>query len=115
MLEVIQKEGLNARADALGKRARARLNELRTRNDIAPIDDVRGVGSMIAFDLVTQRGAKAPDGAAAKRMTNRALERGLILLSCGVSGETIRLLYSLTIEDDLFDAGLARLEEALKI
>ncbi|HRP09769.1 MAG TPA: 4-aminobutyrate--2-oxoglutarate transaminase [Terricaulis sp.] len=115
VLDVIEQEGLNARAEALGKKAKARLNELRTRNDIAPIDDVRGVGSMVAFDLVTERGASTPDGAGAKRVTARALESGLILLSCGVSGETIRLLYPLTIEDDLFDAGLARLEDALKI
>ena len=104
-----------ARADALGARAKARLKQIQTRNDIAPIDDIRGLGSMIAFDLVAERGAAAPDGAAAKRTTARALEHGLILLSCGVSGETIRLLYPLTIEDDLFEQGLNRLEQALKL
>lgn len=52
---------------------------------------------------------------ATKRTTTRAFENGLVLLSCGVSGETIRLLYPLTIEDDLFDQGLSRLETALKL
>ncbi|HVK80705.1 MAG TPA: 4-aminobutyrate--2-oxoglutarate transaminase [Verrucomicrobiae bacterium] len=115
VLDVIDSEGLLARANTLGERAKAKLRELQSRNDIAPIDDIRGPGSMIAFDLVTQRGALTPDGAAAKRVTARALEEGLILLSCGVSGETIRLLYPLTIEDDVFDEGLARLETALKL
>jgi 4-aminobutyrate aminotransferase-like enzyme len=91
VLDVIDEEGLCARAEQLGGRAKARLQDLRRRNDIAPIDDIRGLGSMIAFDMVTERGGAAPDGAAAKRVTARALENGLILLACGVSGETIRL------------------------
>ncbi|MEQ1818486.1 MAG: 4-aminobutyrate--2-oxoglutarate transaminase [Terricaulis sp.] len=115
VLDVIEQEGLLARADALGARAKARLKEIQTRNDMAPIDDIRGLGSMIAFDLITERGGATPDGAAAKRTTARALEEGLILLSCGVSGETIRLLYPLTIEDELFEQGLSRLETALKL
>lgn len=115
VLDVIEQEGLLARADALGARAKARLKEIQTRNDMAPIDDIRGLGSMIAFDLITERGGATPDGAAAKRTTARALEEGLVLLSCGVSGETIRLLYPLTIEDDLFEQGLSRLEIALKL
>ncbi|MBL8544154.1 MAG: 4-aminobutyrate--2-oxoglutarate transaminase [Hyphomonadaceae bacterium] len=115
VLDVIEQERLCERANTLGARAKARLEELRRRNDMAPIDDIRGLGSMIAFDLVSERGGAAPDGAAAKRVTARALERGLILLSCGVSGETIRLLYPLTIEDDLFESGLSRLEEALSL
>jgi 4-aminobutyrate aminotransferase/(S)-3-amino-2-methylpropionate transaminase len=113
VLDVIEQEGLLTRANALGERAKARLREIQVRNDMATIDDIRGPGSMIAFDLVTESGA--PDGAAAKRVTTRALEAGLILLSCGVSGETIRLLYPLTIEEDLFERGLARLEAALTL
>jgi 4-aminobutyrate aminotransferase/(S)-3-amino-2-methylpropionate transaminase len=115
VLDVIDSEGLLARANALGDRAKAKLKEIQSRNDMAPIDDIRGPGSMIAFDLITERGAKTPDGAAAKRVTTRALEEGLILLSCGVSGETIRLLYPLTIEDDLFEQGLNKLEAALRV
>ena len=115
VLDVIDGEGLLARANALGDRAKAKLKEIQSRNDMAPIDDIRGPGSMIAFDLITERGAKAPDGAAAKRVTARALEEGLILLSCGISGETIRLLYPLTIEDDLFEQGLSKLEAALRV
>ena len=115
VLDVIDGEGLLARASALGERAKAKLKEIQLRNDMAPIDGIRGLGSMIAFDLVARRGALAPDGAAAKRVTTRALEEGLILLSCGVSGETIRSLYPLTIEDETFNEGLTRLSAALKV
>jgi 4-aminobutyrate aminotransferase / (S)-3-amino-2-methylpropionate transaminase / 5-aminovalerate transaminase len=115
VLDVIDAENLLTRANTLGERAKAQLKELQTRNDMASIDDIRGLGSMIAFDLVAKRGDPAPDGAAAKRVTTRALEEGLILLSCGISGETIRLLYPLTIEDDLFEEGLNRIEKALRI
>jgi 4-aminobutyrate aminotransferase/(S)-3-amino-2-methylpropionate transaminase len=115
VLDIIESEGLCARAEKLGARARVRLEDIRRRNDMAPIDDIRGLGSMIAFDLVSERGGAAPDGAAAKRVTTCALENGLILLSCGISGETIRLLYPLTIEDELFDEGLSRLEFALAL
>lgn len=114
VLDVIAEEGLLARASALGEKAKAHLTALGRRNDMLPIDAIRGLGSMIAFDVVAERGASAPDGAKAKRVTARALEEGLILLSCGVFGETIRLLYPLTIPQDQFDAGLAKLETALK-
>jgi 4-aminobutyrate aminotransferase/(S)-3-amino-2-methylpropionate transaminase len=115
VLDVIAEENLLARAEARGARAKRRLREIESRNDMAPIDDIRGLGSMIAFDLVAARGGLTPDGVAAKRTTARALQNGLVLLSCGVSGETIRLLYPLTIEDDLFEEGLDRIERALQV
>ena len=68
---------------------------------------------MIAFDLLAARGSDEPDGAAAKRVTARALELGLVLLSCGIHGETIRLLMPLTASDALIDEGMAILEKAL--
>ncbi len=114
VLDVIEQEGLIARANALGERAKKRLVEMSKRNDLLPIDDIRGLGSMIAFDIVAQRGGRDPDGLAAKRVTTRALGEGLILLGCGVYGETIRLLYPLTIPDAQFEAGLDKIEVALR-
>ncbi|WP_421932005.1 4-aminobutyrate--2-oxoglutarate transaminase [Phenylobacterium sp.] len=115
VLDAIAEEGLLARAQALGERTRARLADFEARNDLRPIAGIRGPGAMIAFDLVTSRGGREPDGAAAKLVTAKALEEGLILLSCGIHGETIRLLYPLTISDALLDEGLDRLEDALRI
>ena len=69
---------------------------------------------MIGFDIVRTRGSHDPDGAAAKAVTVRALEKGLILLSCGVFGETIRLLAPLTTPDAILDEGLDILEASLE-
>lgn len=115
VIDVIEQEGLLERSEMLGARARERLSEMASNEALAPIDAVRGLGSMVAFDLVTARGGSEPDPIAAKRTTARALERGLILLSCGVSGETVRLLYPLTIPEDQFEDGLNILEDALRL
>ncbi|MFN3521216.1 MAG: 4-aminobutyrate--2-oxoglutarate transaminase [Phenylobacterium sp.] len=115
VLDVIEEENLLARAEALGQRTRERLAALASRNDLAPIAGVRGLGSMVAFDLVTARGGREPDAASARRVTAKALDGGLILLSCGVHGETIRLLYPLTIPDPQLDEGLDLLEHALRL
>ncbi len=113
VLDVIEEEGLIARANAIGERLRTTLEAFASRNDLLPIGHVRGPGAMVAFDLLAARGGDEPDGAAAKRVTARALERGLVLLSCGIHGETIRLLMPLTASDAVIDEGMAILEEAL--
>ena len=114
MLDVIAEEKLLERANAIGEKLRGRLAELARRNDLLPIANVRGPGAMIAFDIVKSRGTTEPDGDASKRVTARALEAGLILLSCGIYGETIRLLVPLTASDAILDEGLAALETALR-
>jgi 4-aminobutyrate aminotransferase/(S)-3-amino-2-methylpropionate transaminase len=113
VLDVIRNEKLLARADAIGERLKQRLHVIAKRNDTAPIAAIRGQGAMIAFDIVKSRGAHDPDGDAAKRVTTQALANGLVLLSCGIYGETIRILVPLTASDALVDEGLDRLEKAL--
>ncbi len=113
VLEVIKEEGLVERANAIGARIKAKLHEVSLRNDAAPIAEIRGPGAMIAFDLVKTRGADEPDAEAAKRVTQAAMADGLILLTCGVYGNTIRLLNPLTISDAILEEGLAKLEKAL--
>jgi len=114
VLEVIEEENLLARSVALGKHVKERLKAFAANPALRPMDAIRGPGSMVAFDLVSERGGSSPDGAAAKKVTAKALDEGLILLSCGVSGETIRLLYPLTISDETLDEGLGMLEKALE-
>jgi 4-aminobutyrate aminotransferase/(S)-3-amino-2-methylpropionate transaminase len=115
VLDVIDDEGLLKRADAIGVRLRERLQAASRRNDLAPIANVRGPGAMVAFDLVKSRGTSEPDGDMTKKVTARALENGLVLLSCGTFGETIRILVPLTASDALIDEGLDKLESALRI
>ncbi|MEI9904866.1 MAG: aminotransferase class III-fold pyridoxal phosphate-dependent enzyme [Asticcacaulis sp.] len=71
---------------------KARLEALSRRNDIVPMANIRGLGAMIAFDIVTERGTHTPDAATAKAACMKAQDNGLILLSCGVHANTIRLL-----------------------
>ena len=114
VLDVIEEEGLLAAANRQGAKIKARIEALVQRNDIVPIAALRGLGAMIAFDIVTERGSHAPDAVTTKQVTTRAQDNGLILLSCGVYGNTIRLLAPLTISDTLLDEGLDKLEAALK-
>jgi len=113
VLDVIADEKLTARADAQGEHMRRRLAAMSQRNDLVPIANIRGPGAMVGFDIV-RPGSGEPDGAEAKAVTARALEKGLILLSCGVFGETIRLLAPLTTPEAVLDEGLDILEAALE-
>ncbi|OYW28258.1 MAG: 4-aminobutyrate--2-oxoglutarate transaminase [Caulobacter sp. 12-67-6] len=113
VLDVIADEKLMERADAQGARIRGRLAALSQRNDLVPVANIRGPGAMVGFDILRSRDGE-PDGAEAKAVTVRALTKGLILLSCGVYGETIRLLAPLTASDKILDEGLDILEAALE-
>ncbi|MCZ4344424.1 4-aminobutyrate--2-oxoglutarate transaminase [Devosia neptuniae] len=111
VLDVIAEEGLLARADAIGATIRGALDKLALRNDGVPISAIRGPGAMIAFDIVTDSGE--PDAATTKRVIQTALADGLVLLSCGIHGNTIRVLNPLTISDALLEEGLVKLGRAL--
>ncbi|MFG1375971.1 4-aminobutyrate--2-oxoglutarate transaminase [Xanthobacter autotrophicus] len=113
VLEVIADEKLIERANVIGERIKAALARMALRNDGVAIGSIRGPGAMVAFDVVKKRGTLEPDADAAKRVTQAALADGLILISCGVYGNTIRLLNPLTIPDALLDEGLGKLERAL--
>jgi 4-aminobutyrate aminotransferase/(S)-3-amino-2-methylpropionate transaminase len=113
VLDVFEKEKLVERANAIGERLKGRLEALRRRNDLLPIAAVRGPGAMIAFDVVKESGTDVPDAEATKRVLARAAEKGLILLSCGVYANTIRILVPLTANDSIIDEGLDLLEQAL--
>ena len=114
VLDVIEQEGLLARADAIGGRMLAQLQAWTGRTDLLPIGHVRGVGAMIAFDLLRERGGDAVDPAATQAVLKRAHALGLIVLGCGAQGEAIRLLFPLTIPDAVLDKGMGLLEQALK-
>jgi 4-aminobutyrate aminotransferase/(S)-3-amino-2-methylpropionate transaminase len=113
VLDVIAAEGLLERSNAIGSRIKARIEAFATRNDVMPIAAVRGRGSMIAFDLMRSRGSDEPDAEATKVVVKRAYENGLILLSCGVFSNGIRVLVPLTASDEIVDEGVSILEQAL--
>jgi 4-aminobutyrate aminotransferase-like enzyme len=105
VLDVVGDPEFLAQARVLGETLRSRLDALADRHP--EIGDVRGLGSMLAFEFVE----RTPDRAQA--VVSAAFERGLVLLSCGLYGNVIRLLPPLTIGDDELEEGLAILEESL--
>lgn len=113
VLDVMRDEKLIARANDMGAHIKARLATIAARNDVVPIAAIRGNGAMIGFDLVKTRGSYEPDADATKRVTTAALGEGLILLSCGVFGNAIRILVPLTADQAVLDEGLDKLEAAL--
>jgi len=113
VLDVIEEENLIERANAIGAKMKARLEAISLKNNTTPIAAIRGPGAMIAFDVVKTRGTDEPDPDTTKRILTTARNRGLILLSCGVYGNAIRLLVPLTVSDTILDEGLDILELAL--
>ena len=68
---------------------------------------------MVAFELVKGRGTHDPDPETTKALVARAEENGLVLLSCGIFGNTIRFLVPLTASDAVVDEGLDILERSI--
>jgi 4-aminobutyrate aminotransferase/(S)-3-amino-2-methylpropionate transaminase len=112
VLDVIETEKLCARAERLGSTLLARLSDLQTRWPC--IGEVRGLGAMVAMELVKDRRPDAPDADLTKALVQAAGRRGLVLLSCGIYGNVIRFLTPLTIPDAILAEGLAILEAALE-
>ncbi|NYE03893.1 4-aminobutyrate aminotransferase/(S)-3-amino-2-methylpropionate transaminase [Bacillus niacini] len=112
VLDIIESENLNERAQKIGKRATEKMKELAERFD--SIGDVRGLGAMCAMEIVKDRHNKTPDKEAVGKIVKAAGERGLMLLSAGLYGNVIRLLMPLTITDDQLEEGLQILEEAFE-
>ena len=115
VIGVIDKERLLERSNAIGERVKARLEGMTRLNNLPPIAAIRGVGGMVAFELVKERGGFEPDPERTKALTLKAANEGLILLSCGVYANTIRILVPLTASDAIVDEGLDKLEEALRL
>jgi 4-aminobutyrate aminotransferase/(S)-3-amino-2-methylpropionate transaminase len=111
VLDEVAGEDFRRRADVLGERIRAGLDAIASRVEF--VGEVRGLGPMLALELVENRETKAPAPALASATTASARERGLILLSCGLYGNVIRILVPLVVSDEDLDRGLELLEEAL--
>jgi 4-aminobutyrate aminotransferase/(S)-3-amino-2-methylpropionate transaminase len=111
VLDEVASSAFRSRADALGAQLRARLDEIAAR--VPTIGEVRGLGPMLALELVSDRTTKEPAADIAKRTVDLARERGLILLACGLHGNVVRLLPPVIEAEDEIEEGLAILEGAL--
>ncbi|BCH62144.1 aspartate aminotransferase family protein (plasmid) [Agrobacterium vitis] len=111
VLDVIEEEQLADRATSLGNRLKQRLHSL---SDAVPeIADIRGPGFMNAVEF-NLPGSKTPNADFTNKVRTMALEKGLILLTCGVYGNVIRFLAPLTIDEKTFSEALDILEETLR-
>ncbi|NJE55248.1 leucine/methionine racemase [Thermococcus sp. 21S9] len=110
VIEEIEEKNLLQRAETLGRKARDRLERMRKRHEL--IGDVRGLGLMLGVDLVKDRETKERAYDEAKKVVWRAYELGLIVAF--LQGNVLRIQPPLTIEEELLDEGLDRLEEAIE-
>jgi 4-aminobutyrate aminotransferase/(S)-3-amino-2-methylpropionate transaminase len=113
VLDVMEDEGIIARAEKLGEHVGQRLRAMQADSRFSCIGDVRGLGPMLAVEFVQHRGSKEPAPALAKSITARAAERGLIVLSCGIYANVIRVLMPLTTSLEVADEGLEILEASM--
>jgi 4-aminobutyrate aminotransferase/(S)-3-amino-2-methylpropionate transaminase len=112
VLDVIDGEGLVERSALIGETIRARM--LAWQERWPAIGDVRGLGAMLAIEFVSDPVTKAPTPSRASAVVAAAFERGLLLLTCGVHGNCIRVLVPLVVTDVELDEALGVWEEALE-
>ena len=111
VIDVMAEERLPERGQALGDRLKAELDALR--GEVPQIADVRGLGAMVAVEF-NRAGSGDPDAEMTKRVQAEALQRGLILLSCGVNANVVRFLFPLTIREAVFAEALDILKASLR-
>jgi 4-aminobutyrate aminotransferase / (S)-3-amino-2-methylpropionate transaminase / 5-aminovalerate transaminase len=113
VLDVYEEERILEKGEILGTRVRAFFESLKDRYEI--IGDVRGLGPMLALELVKDRETKEPDPESCARVVQQAFAKGLNIVSCGQYGNIIRTMMPLVITDSQLDKGLSILDEAFAV
>jgi 4-aminobutyrate aminotransferase / (S)-3-amino-2-methylpropionate transaminase / 5-aminovalerate transaminase len=111
VLDEVATAEFRARADDLAVRLGERLERIAGR--LATVGEVRGLGPMLALELVADPETKEPASGLARRTIELARERGLVLLACGLHGNVVRILAPISIPPEELEEGLTILEEAL--
>jgi len=111
VLDAMEKEHLPERASHIGNLITTRLRALQQAHDC--IGDVRGLGAMVAMELVKQGRADEPDAVLTTELVQSAARNGLVLLSCGKYKNVVRFLVALTASDAIVTEGLDILERTL--
>jgi 4-aminobutyrate aminotransferase len=114
VLDVIEEENLCERAMEIGGVIRSRLEAMQKMNEFSCIGDVRGLGNMMAVELVTDRVAKKPAAELTSAVVAKCQEKGLLILTCGPNANVIRFLSPLTAEMPLVQEGLDIFEAAMR-
>ena len=111
VFDILETEDLLGRAKKLGEKLQVTLNGLKEKHPL--IGDVRGVGPMMAIELVSDRKEKTPAADKAKALVKYCLERNLIILACGTYGNVIRFLMPLVITDEQLEQGMQIVDNGL--
>jgi 4-aminobutyrate aminotransferase / (S)-3-amino-2-methylpropionate transaminase / 5-aminovalerate transaminase len=111
-LDYMEEININALGEKVGNTVRARF--LSMKKKFPSIGDVRGLGAMMAFELVKNNDPFQPDAELCKKLIGYCAENGLILINAGLQGNIIRILSPLVIEDHLLQKGLDILEAGLE-
>ena len=112
VFDVFKEEDILSKSQALGEKLKQRFSQWQ--DQFPHVDNARNLGPMAAFELVESKDSRTPKPELAAAVTKKAKEKGLILLSCGMYGNTLRFLMPVTIEDAVLEEGLNIVEEALK-
>ncbi|GKW47861.1 4-aminobutyrate--2-oxoglutarate transaminase [Halomonas sp. NCCP-2165] len=112
VIEAIEAENILEKSAALGNKLAQRF--AKWQGDFEAVDNCRNLGSMAAFELVTDKASRTPAPELAAKLCQKAKEKGLILLSCGFWSNSIRFLMPVTIEDAILEEGLDIVEQALE-
>jgi len=111
-IDIIERDNLAGRADSIGKKLKEALYAMQERYPI--IGDVRGLGAMVAVELVKDRATKEPAPKEAAQIRVKCYQNGLIMLSAGIHHNVMRILVPLVITDEELEEALSILEEAFK-
>jgi 4-aminobutyrate aminotransferase/(S)-3-amino-2-methylpropionate transaminase len=111
-LNYMEEININALGQQVGVLVRERFEILKQK--FPAIGDVRGLGAMMAFELVKDKDPFKPDAELCKKLIAYCADNGLILISAGVNGNVIRILSPLVIEPALLKKGLDIIEKGLE-
>jgi 4-aminobutyrate aminotransferase/(S)-3-amino-2-methylpropionate transaminase len=111
VIDTMEREDLLGRAEVIGKTAMERFRKMQEDHEI--IGDVRGLGAMVAMELVRDPATKEPAKEETDQLVRKCYEKGLITISAGTHGNVMRILMPLVISDAELDRGLSILEESL--
>lgn len=111
VLQIMEDEHLVARAAALGERMRTRFRGWQAQSPL--VGDVRGLGAMMAVELVRDRTTKEPAARETAEIIHRAMARGVLMLRAGIYNNVIRMLVPLVITDSQLDRALDMVEESV--
>ncbi|MFS0863991.1 4-aminobutyrate--2-oxoglutarate transaminase [Fredinandcohnia sp. 179-A 10B2 NHS] len=113
VIDIIEEENLNARAEKIGKLVMEKFQHLYDKYEC--VGDIRGLGAMCAIEIVEDRKSKLPAKGLTNEIIKEANQRGLLLLSAGVYSNVLRLLMPIVITDEQLFEGLAILEQSIEV